>query len=39
MKKTKEEPDLDGTYENAINNPSKDYLVNEIPLLTSKRDS
>jgi hypothetical protein len=39
MKKTKEEPDSDETYANAINNPTKDYLVAEIPLVTSKRDS
>jgi hypothetical protein len=39
MKKTNEEPDPDGTYEKAVHNPSKDYLVSEIPLLTLKRDS
>jgi hypothetical protein len=32
MKNTKEEPDSDGTYANAMSNPSKDYMVAEIPI-------
>jgi hypothetical protein len=39
MNNTKEEPDSAGTYANAIKNPSKDYIVAEIPILSSKRDN